>query len=1006
MPLGRCPGLPSGNGPRPDKGGLTSANDWPSRKSQIRLVLLVVLTVFFGEAMVVFVLHALPEIPAYFEPFFDAFLLIIVVSPALYFGLFRSLIKQLEKRQQLLQELEKHRNKFEELVAERTFDLSEANKMLSKEIKEREAVEKQIFLKTRQLADRVKELDCLYSVSRLLVIPDLALPEILQKAVEQIPGGLRFPDMTCARIQTRHQEFKTANYTETEWKLTRQLKSHGEHLGELQVCYLQEKPKPAEEVFSREERDLISAVAVQLENAILQKKRDVNLREALRESDMYREEISALLEGARAILRNRNFDTTAQNIYYHCKNLIGATAGYVAMLNDSGTENEVLFLDSGGHSCTVDPSTPMPIRGLRAEAYSKAIAVYENNFSNSPWLDLLPAGHVDLENVLFAPMIVDGQAAGVIGLANKPEGFGENDLRLATAFGELAAVAFLNSRTLESLQDSEERFRSVVSSATEGIIVINNLGVIQFWNNGAEKMFGYSAEETSGRDLTFIIPDRFQNAHQRALRKVVETGKSEFSGKTLNLTGIRKGGIEFPLELSLATWQVKHQFFFTAVIRDVTERQQAEEALNRLNLELEERVKKRTAELNMEIEERKFAEQQIRRSNAMLQAVFDGISDPLILVDMNMRIKMLNKTAAGYYGISDLKEAVGRICHQATGKADLCTDCQVPAAVSKGQYVSFERRGFSNPDAVEQVVVYPVAEKDGHTGDAIIRITDITEAKQFERHLIQSEKMASLGILVSSIAHEINNPNNFVSFNIPILRDYAMEIMPYLDEYAEKKPNWEICNLPYAAFRRDIFKLLENIENGSRRISAFISNLREYSRGDAIRAFTWLDLAVLVDKVLSIIQAEIRKKVKIFKKSICTDLPKIYSDPHAIEQILINLLLNASQAVTGERSRVDLTVMPSNDKRNVVVEIIDNGCGMDENARAKIFNPFFTTKQAERGTGLGLYICQNLIEGIGGRLEVESKLGEGSTFKVILPGKRHQDMQNIGGGEVILNLEG
>jgi PAS domain S-box-containing protein len=812
-----------------------SSNNSVNIKTPLRLVMLVVVSVFLGEVLVLLLLSLLPAIPVWGEALIDAAMLVIFISPVLYCGLFRSLIRQLEQRRKLSKELEKHTLRLEELVAERTSDN--------------------------------------------------------------------------------------------------------------------------------------------------------NLREALGESCRRRDEVSALLEGARAILKNREFEPTARNIFYHCKNLIGATAGYVALLNSTGTENEVLFLDSGERSCTVDPSTPMPIRGLRAEAYSKAAAVYENHFSASEWHSLLPGGHVNLQNVLFAPMNVNGRPAGVIGLANKPGGFDENDLRMAAAFGELAAVALLNCRTLESLQDSEERFRSVVATANEGIILVDSGGEIQFWNNGAERMFGYSAEEVNGRNIDFIIPKRFQNAHQNALKNVVATGQSKFSDLSLNLTGTRKDGTEFPLELTLATWKTKNQHFFTAVIRDVTERKQAEEALNRLNLELEARVKKRTAELHKEIDERKAAEKRIRESRAMLQAVFDGIFDPLILVDKNMRIKMLNKKAAEYYGISDYKKAVGKICHEAAQKSDLCTDCQIPAAASKGQYVSFERKSFSNPEAVEQIVVYPVEDRGGDIGDAIIRITDITEAKKIERRLIQSEKMASLGILVSSIAHEINNPNNFVSFNIPILRDYAMEIVPYLDKFAEKNTDLEICNMPYPEFRRDIFKLIDNLENGSRRISTFVANLREYSQGGSMRAFSWLDLAVLIDKVLAIIQAELKMKVKIFNKSICTNLPEIYSDPHSIEQILINLLLNASQAVNGENSRVDLVVTPGDDNGGVVVEITDNGCGMDERTQNKIFDPFFTTKPAARGTGLGLYVCHNLIQALGGRIDVQSEPGKGATFRLLLPGK-------------------
>jgi signal transduction histidine kinase len=201
--------------------------------------------------------------------------------------------------------------------------------------------------------------------------------------------------------------------------------------------------------------------------------------------------------------------------------------------------------------------------------------------------------------------------------------------------------------------------------------------------------------------------------------------------------------------------------------------------------------------------------------------------------------------------------------------------------------------------------------------------------------------------------------------------------------------------MPYAEFRQDIFKLINNIENGSRRITTFVSNLRQYSQSGSVKALSWLDLAILVDKVLTTLQTEINKTVKIFKKSVCVNFPEIYSDGLAIEQILTNLLINAAQAVEGENSRVELNVVPSDGLlEGVVIEVSDNGCGMDDDTQLEIFNPFFTTKSAVGGTGLGLYVCHNLVRDLGGRLEVESEVGKGSTFRLTLPGKQPREMES------------
>ena len=165
-------------------------------------------------------------------------------------------------------------------------------------------------------------------------------------------------------------------------------------------------------------------------------------REKLRRKS---DELDALMQGARAILEEKGFDSAARAIFDHCSALIGTTSGYVALLDETGRENEVLFLESGGLPCSVDPTLPMPIRGLRAEAYRDNRVVFHNDFENSEWVKYMPEGHVALKNVMFAPLAIEGRVVGLIGLANKDGDFDEHDARIASGFGELAAVALLNS---------------------------------------------------------------------------------------------------------------------------------------------------------------------------------------------------------------------------------------------------------------------------------------------------------------------------------------------------------------------------------------------------------------------------------------------------------------------------------------------------------------------------------------------------------------------------------
>ncbi|HUW19335.1 MAG TPA: PAS domain S-box protein [Sedimentisphaerales bacterium] len=319
------------------------------------------------------------------------------------------------------------------------------------------------------------------------------------------------------------------------------------------------------------------------------------LQRALEESRQRAAETSALLEGSRAVLASREFSDAARSIFDTCKGLTGATAGYVALLNKDGTENDLVFLDSGGRTCRVDPSLGMPVRGLRAEAYRTGRAVYENDFANSEWMKFMPEGHTSLDNVLFAPLAIEQKVVGLLGLANKPGGFTQNDAQMATAFGELAVVALQNSRVLESLERSEQRFRSVAETASDAIISIDSRGMVILWNRGAEAAFGYSAEEMLGKSAGIIMPERFREAHEKGMERILSTWKSEIIGRTVELAGRRRDGSEFPLELSLATWKAGEEVFFAAIVRDITERKQAEETMRESQRQLS--IKNRIAQI-------------------------------------------------------------------------------------------------------------------------------------------------------------------------------------------------------------------------------------------------------------------------------------------------------------------------------------------------------------------------------------------------------------------------
>ena len=194
--------------------------------------------------------------------------------------------------------------------------------------------------------------------------------------------------------------------------------------------------------------------------------KDDDYKKLVSENRRLEEHLMILYKGAREILKLSNFEKTAKKLFGFCKQITGATAGYVALLTDDGEENKLLFLDSGGADCKVDPYLPMPVRGLREKAYREKRTVYHNDFSNTGWTTFLPEGHMQLRNVLFAPLIVKDKAVGLIGLSNKQGDFSSYDAYIAGAFGNLAASALQNSILFEEIRKQnagKEKLISIMS---------------------------------------------------------------------------------------------------------------------------------------------------------------------------------------------------------------------------------------------------------------------------------------------------------------------------------------------------------------------------------------------------------------------------------------------------------------------------------------------------------------------------------------------------------------
>ena len=305
---------------------------------------------------------------------------------------------------------------------------------------------------------------------------------------------------------------------------------------------------------------------------------------ALHETQKMGEEISALLESTRSVLKYHDFAKTAESIFHACKNLIKATCGYVILLNNGGTEDEVLFLDTGGYRCTIDPALKMSVQRLLRMSENTGKTMCLNNFVNSQWKGYPPEGHISISNILLAPMVIDKKVIGLLGLANKQGGFTDDDARLASAFSEIAAIAIMNRRAEETVIRSEEYFRLVTENSLDIITILEKDGIIRYESPSVERVLGFQRDKLVGRNVFELVhPDDKERAIDILSQAIENPGVS----LSLEVRFLHKDGLWRILEV-IGKNLLDNPAVAGIVVnsRDITERKQVEEDLMQLADEL------------------------------------------------------------------------------------------------------------------------------------------------------------------------------------------------------------------------------------------------------------------------------------------------------------------------------------------------------------------------------------------------------------------------------------
>jgi signal transduction histidine kinase len=382
--------------------------------------------------------------------------------------------------------------------------------------------------------------------------------------------------------------------------------------------------------------------------------------------------------------------------------------------------------------------------------------------------------------------------------------------------------------------------------------------------------------------------------------------------------------------------------------------------------------------------------------------IFNALGEAVFLCDLHGHVLDVNQAGVQMYGYERKELAV-------VGIEDLgiaLPPPHEPTPPGKSEHHVRRRNGeaFWVETGLSRVMI-------GGKEHLLAVISDISERKQMQdaatahvqaltalyrklesanAQLLQSEKLASIGQLAAGVAHEINNPVGFVLSNVGSLERYLKDLLTLLDAYEQAEPALDAATreglqtlrqaLDIGFLREDAAALLGETLQGIHRVRKIVKDLMDFSRAGSDDDWQWLDVHAGLDSTLNIAWNELKYKAEV--KKDYGALPHIYGLPAQLNQVFMNLLVNAAHAI---ETRGVVTIRTGREGDEVWIEVEDTGCGIGPDHLNRIFDPFFTTKDIGKGTGLGLSVSYSIVQKHRGRIEVRSEVGKGTAFRVWLP---------------------
>jgi PAS domain S-box-containing protein len=489
------------------------------------------------------------------------------------------------------------------------------------------------------------------------------------------------------------------------------------------------------------------------------------------------------------------------------------------------------------------------------------------------------------------------------------------------------------TRSLPFERWMEDIFEPLIDSMEEAVFVLDRSGTIHRVNRYFLNQYPWSSEDVVGQNIFELMPDLNDLGVKRKFDQIID------EGRILELTNLqRKNRLGKNVVFNLKGIPIKHGDAVNGVLA-----------------------------LMHDITEKWTLESQVAETEEYLQKLIDNANDIIYTLDAEGYITFLNKMGQEITGYRFDPRERAHYTEYVIEK-DLAKNERHFREAIRGKHQRYATTIIAMDGRLVSALLNITPIRKGNRVVGVLGIArDITERKQMEAQLMQASKMAAIGELAAGVAHEINNPAAIISG--------TAEQLQFLIEECGDRPE---------DMKKRLLKHVGMIHEQAARCKRITQGLLNFARRTEVHT-TDVNVAKLIQETLALVENRALSEKKNIKTQLPDDVPTLQADPHQLEQVFLNLVNNALDAVE-ENGLVTIAVRTEN--KAIVIDVADNGGGIHEEDQRRVFDPFFTNKPVGKGTGLGLSICFGIVQRMHGEITVESVPGQGARFTVTMPVKQ------------------